>query len=256
MRVRNILYGLLGGLILWPALSIGDGQASYRDGRLSVNFVDLELDQALKLTAAETEIEFSIKPGVVGVIDAQFYGLSLKAGIKRLLDGYNYAMVYRPSAEGPRLSRISVLGKTEPRQPLRVSAVSVPDLSTPTSKTAEVTLWRRNGGHFLINGSINGKPVEFLVDTGATSVALSGELANRIGLGYGRAKHIDTANGRTTGFETNLYKLSLGPLNLYNVQALILPGMEMGRRVLLGMNVLEAFDLEMNADKLVIRQSR
>jgi aspartyl protease family protein len=168
-------------------------------------------------------------------------------------------MLYDKSGDGGKsLRRVMVLSKTSERPLLETSVVTTPQLTVtpapaPVSRALEVVLRRRGTGHYVSSGQINGQEVEFLLDTGATTMAIPGELANRIGLGYGRATQIDTANGRTTGFETTLYDVSLGDLSLRNVRAIILPGMNLGKRVLLGMNVLEEFDLIKRGDTLVIR---
>lgn len=224
--------------------------------RLSVDFSDVDLDDALQQTEEQTGIEFSINPGVGGLIDVQFDNAPLETAVKRLLSGYNYMMVHAKTETGEKhLSRVVVLSQTSERSLIETSVVTTPrpSISAPL-EPAEVVLNRKNSGHYTASGFINGKAVEFLVDTGASTMAISGDLANHIGLGYGRAKQIDTANGRTTGFETTLYDVKLGDLALRNVRAIILPGMDLGRRVLLGMNVLDAFDLVKRGDSLIIRQ--
>lgn len=256
------LFGLAAGIAL-PALlnasedTAADYPVSYQNGLLSVDFNDFYLDEALEETSAQTGVVFSINPGISGSIDMQFDDIELEDAIKRLLSGYNYMMLYDKTGDGGKnLSRVMILSKTSERPLLETSVVTTPQISitpAPLNKPIEVVLRRRGAGHYVSTGAINGQEVEFLLDTGATTMAIPGELANRIGLGYGRATQIDTANGRTTGFETMLYDVSLGELSLRNVRAIILPGMNLGKRVLLGMNVLESFDLIKRGDKLIIR---
>lgn len=123
-----------------------------------------------------------------------------------------------------------------------------PDLS-------QVLLQRHPSGHFIEEGSINGRPVRFLVDTGATTVAMSSSLAVKLGLSRGAQRSVSTAGGQSVGFETRLAKIELGPLALRNVDAIVLPAME-GGYVLLGMSFLAQFELLQRHDTLVIRSLR
>jgi aspartyl protease family protein len=267
-RLHSTIFGFAMGLLSPALLSANDNTSvdhpvdypvAYRDGRLSVDFNDFFLDEALEETSQHTGVVFSINSGISGSIDVQFDDITLEDGIRRLLAGYNYMMLYDKTGDGRKnLSRVMVLSKTSERPLLETSVVTAPQISVtppepPLIKPVEVVLKRRGTGHYVSSGAINGQEVEFLLDTGATTMAIPGELANRIGLGYGRATQIDTANGRTTGFETTLYDVSLGNLTLRNVRAIILPGMNLGKRVLLGMNVLEEFDLIKRGDMLIIR---
>ena len=250
-------------LVYCCCLFVGESKAAavadwieYEQEQLSVDFDDLDLRQALALASEHTGITFTVAAEVIGVINnVQFDQQPLEAGIKRLLTGYNYMLFHEADEQGKKsLSRVYVMSKISERRPLEASVVATPSAIDTVKEPVQVVLKQRGLGHYIAAGSINGKAVEFLLDTGATTVAISGELANRIGLGYGKAKQIETANGRTTGFETTLYTLTIGALRMHNVRALILPDMTLGRRVLLGMNVLSAFDISKRGDTLVIQQ--
>lgn len=241
-----------------PAEDDEQAWVHYADGKLSVAFEDTAFEQALEQTAQATGIQFSVNPGVTGWIDAFFKELPLQAAIKRLLTGYNYMLLYDKNAADQRqLSRVMVLGRVVERSPPQI-AINAPLMSSTAtlsaSAPAEIVLQRRDFGNYIADGKINAKPVEFLVDTGATTIAISGELAQRLGLSYGSAKSIETANGRTTGFETTLQSVQLGALKLNQVRAIIMPNMAMGRRVLLGMNFLQFFELVQRDGLLIIRQ--
>jgi len=116
-----------------------------------------------------------------------------------------------------------------------------------------VSIARDRSGHFVASGAINGVPVEFLIDTGATIVALPQVLASDMGLVYGREMVIQTANGQTSGFLTMLARVELGGLAVENVSGIILPNMGPKRRVLLGMSFLGGFELLQTGDGLMIR---
>jgi len=106
----------------------------------------------------------------------------------------------------------------------------------------KVTLASDGRGHYTAPGWINGKPVQLIVDTGATYVSLSSDLAKALNLkslGKGVA---DTANGRVTVDYTRLDSVRLGGIEMQNVEALITPGMQ-GSGVLLGMSYLQKLRL-------------
>ena len=70
-------------------------------------------------------------------------------------------------------------------------------------------------GHFRARGSINGTPVVFLLDTGATDVAVPESLVEALNLPRGAAMELHTANGRATGYRTHLARLQLGDIVLH-----------------------------------------
>ncbi|TVU90202.1 MULTISPECIES: retropepsin-like aspartic protease family protein [Halomonadaceae] len=114
-----------------------------------------------------------------------------------------------------------------------------------------VTLQRNRAGHFEAPGRINGTPVTFLLDTGATYVAVPSELADELGLQPGRSAWFNTANGRVEGTLTELAEVSLGGLKVQNVQGSISPGMERDT-VLLGMSFLNLLSIEIQAGEMVL----
>lgn len=97
-------------------------------------------------------------------------------------------------------------------------------------------------GHYVATGYLNGHPVEFLVDTGATAVAVSANTAQAAGLVPGRPRPVVTANGTATSYDTTVETLDLGAIRMHNVQASITPGM-FDHQVLLGMSFLADLDL-------------
>ena len=104
------------------------------------------------------------------------------------------------------------------------------------------------GGHFQAAGSINGKPVNFMVDTGATIVALSQAEANRIGLDWkrGRPGLSQTANGTVPVYNVNLGAVRVGDVQISNVAAVVVPA-EMPL-VLLGNSFLNHFNMRRDND--------
>ena len=119
----------------------------------------------------------------------------------------------------------------------------------------EVKLLGNGQGHFVATGQINGQPVEFMLDTGATDVAVPAELADRLGLKRGMPVGVSTANGRTQGFRTELGRLQLGDIVLRDVRALVVPGLG-DDQVLLGMSALKQLEFTQRSGTLLLRQTK
>nr|WP_019364036.1 TIGR02281 family clan AA aspartic protease [Pseudomonas luteola] len=117
----------------------------------------------------------------------------------------------------------------------------------------EVSLAGNGAGHFLANGSLNGKDVTFVVDTGATDVALSAELSATLKLPHGGPVLLSTANGRAEGWRTRINELRLGDIVLHDVRALVAPNID-GDQVLLGMSALRQLEFTQRGGTLLLRQ--
>jgi len=117
----------------------------------------------------------------------------------------------------------------------------------------EVRLEGNVQGHFVADGLINGEPVTFLLDTGATDVAIPAEQAERLELARGAPVMLQTANGQTTGYRTVLDSLALGDIVLRDVRAIVAPGFG-GEQILLGMSALKQLEFTQRAGTLVLRQ--
>ncbi|MCY1259463.1 clan AA aspartic protease [compost metagenome] len=118
----------------------------------------------------------------------------------------------------------------------------------------EVRLLGNRQGHYVLAGQIDGQPVTFLLDTGATQVAVPEDLAARLDLPKGAPVTLNTANGRAQGWRTRLQRLDLGDIRLNDVPALVAPGME-GDEVLLGMSALKQLEFSQRDGTLVLRQN-
>jgi len=116
----------------------------------------------------------------------------------------------------------------------------------------EVTLQRNRSGHYMADGMINGTGVTFMLDTGATQVALPMRTARALGLQLGEAVQLRTANGDTIGYRTRLDRVRLGPIELRGVAAVATDGMD-GEVVLLGMSFLKRVEFAQRGDRLTLR---
>lgn len=125
--------------------------------------------------------------------------------------------------------------------------------SVTTEGVREVVLTRNRHGHYLSAGFINGHPVVFLLDTGASDVAIPANVAQRIGLKGSQAIRYQTANGPVTGFLTSLDTISLGNIELTDIRGGINPSMK-DQHILLGMSFLRHVEFTQRGDKLILRQ--
>jgi aspartyl protease family protein len=126
--------------------------------------------------------------------------------------------------------------------------------AAPRAAAREVVMAAGPGGHFTAQGSINGKSVRFMVDTGATLVALGRDDAERMGLDLGGARiaMMQTANGTVASQLVTLNSVRVGDLELNNVGAVVMPHpMPM---VLLGNSFLSR--LQMRRENDVMRLER
>lgn len=115
-----------------------------------------------------------------------------------------------------------------------------------------VVLERNRQGHYVADGEINGTKVTFLVDTGATSVAISSRLARQLNLKRGAAMQVNTANGLATAFETRLESVRLGAIVVHDVSANFSDGM-LEDTVLLGMSFLKHLEFTQRENQLILR---
>ena len=116
----------------------------------------------------------------------------------------------------------------------------------------QVVLARNRAGHYVAPGHINGEPVVFMIDTGATDVALPLDLARRLRLRLGEGRLARTANGDVQTWSALLDEVDLGGLTARRVRASVLPNMA-GDQVLLGMSYLKQFELIQRDGTLILR---
>ena len=114
-----------------------------------------------------------------------------------------------------------------------------------------VVLSRNRYGAYVAPGLINGQPVTFLVDTGATSVAMPDRVARRLGLERGAEFRSQTAAGLTTSYATWIDSVVIGGIRVENVGGSIVPAMG-GDEILLGMSFLQHIDFSQQGEQLVL----
>jgi len=125
--------------------------------------------------------------------------------------------------------------------------------STSTaSSRASVTLAANPQGHFITDGQINGAAVRFVVDTGATLIAMSSADASRIGIKYRDAPTgtVNTANGMATAWRVRLDTVRVGDISLTGIDALVMENQNMP--VLLGMSFLNRMEMRRDGQSMVL----
>ena len=121
---------------------------------------------------------------------------------------------------------------------------------------SNATLYPDRGGHFFIEGFVNGAPVHFLVDTGATLIAMNSVTANRIGIDYlknGRPGVASTPAGYVRTYDIFLNSVQVGGITLYNVAGSVIEGNH-PKETLLGMSFLGQLDMTRDGQKMELTE--
>ncbi len=139
-----------------------------------------------------------------------------------------------------------------------VSSVSINNETVhnqPSPKKGhKLHLFRQKDGMFRTKGFINGVGVSFLVDTGATSIAMNHTAAQKARINFrakGKKILVETASGVVEGYRVNLKKVKVGLIELLNVDATVLIGQQ-PRHVLLGQSFLSRVNMQQTGNKLTI----
>jgi aspartyl protease family protein len=118
--------------------------------------------------------------------------------------------------------------------------------------SGEIVLKRNRAGHFVAGGAINGHRVNFLVDTGATQIAVPRELADSLKLERGVPVQIMTAAGPSKGYATRLASVELASMRLSGASAIVADGLA-PELVLLGMSFLRHVEITQRGDELILK---
>ncbi|MBA6421217.1 retropepsin-like aspartic protease family protein [Pseudomonas neustonica] len=123
-------------------------------------------------------------------------------------------------------------------------------------ETQRVSIARGEGGHFIANGSINGQNVQFMVDTGATSVAMNAIQARRLGIDFlvtGTEVRASTASANVKAYRVRLDRVKVGDIELNGIDGLVLEG-RFPTDVLLGMSWLNRVRMDDQGSTLVLER--
>ena len=117
-----------------------------------------------------------------------------------------------------------------------------------------VVLIADSRGHFVNSGTINGRIMQFMVDTGASTVAIGRPDADRMGLNYqgGQPVRMNTANGVAQGWRMKLDSVRIGDVEIFGVEAIVTP--QPMPFVLLGNSFLTEFQMTRTNDQMVLEK--
>ena len=125
--------------------------------------------------------------------------------------------------------------------------------SNREQNTIKVELLRNKYGHYVTNGKLDGKNVVFMLDTGATNIAIPGAMEKELNLTRGYSFQVHTANGTAVAYSTEIDYIQIGEIVLRNVRASISPSMQ-GKDILLGMSALKQIEFRQKGDRLTLIQ--
>ncbi len=120
---------------------------------------------------------------------------------------------------------------------------------------SKVTVYANQSGMFMVQGKINGQTTNFLLDTGATTVAISQTEADRLGLAYesSKRKYVRTASEVVPVWDIKLDHITVGDISVTNVDAVVLEGSQ-PNNPLLGMSFLQHLKLNRNGAVMTLEQ--
>lgn len=164
-----------------------------------------------------------------------------KGGAMLTIDGQRYTLKEGESADGVTLvfadTRLAIVEVNGERRELELSSRISTDFEQPEKQS--VAIIRNNKQQYITRGTLNGRAVQMLVDTGANIVVLSSADADRLGIRYknGTPGHVTTAGGVVKSFGINLDSVNVGGIEVRNVRAVVAEG-DFPHRILLGMTYL------------------
>lgn len=116
---------------------------------------------------------------------------------------------------------------------------------------ADLVLKRSRDGHFRVAATLNGQPVVLLIDTGASILTIDQSLAKQLALPEGARLITQTANGEVAAYESTIERLVFGSFKVDQINVVVVP--KLGNEVLLGMNVLRRFSVQIAGDEMTLR---
>ena len=119
----------------------------------------------------------------------------------------------------------------------------------------KLRVYSNNQGMFLVNGAINGKATRFLIDTGASHIAISSAEADRLGLDYKNAPtgRVQTASEEVPAWNITLDRVKVGSIDMPQVAAVVLRG-DRPRHILLGMTFLEHLNMQRQGTAMILEK--
>lgn len=189
----------------------------------------------------------------------EIVGLFKDRAVVRTARGEEMIRVGQTSANGVKLlfanaekARVQFQGKT-----YDLSLSNRVGSSFQEAAVRSVSVNMDQSGSFRVNGSINGNPANFLVDTGANVVAMSSKQASALGISYqiGETGKVVTAQGEVDAKNITLTEVSVGGVKAHNVAATVIEG-NYPVEILLGMSFLSQVAMKNEGGVLTLSQRR
>jgi aspartyl protease family protein len=187
--------------------------------------------------------------------DVRVVGLFSNTAVVKILGKQHLLKVGQTSPEGVELRHADAHTATlviDGRE-YRMTLSRDPSGGYQTREVASLKIDINERGQYITPGAINGRSVTFLVDTGATSVAMNSEMARILGIDFaaGQRGQSSTAGGVVNAWRVTLDRVKVGDIEVRNVQAAVLEGMY-PTYVLLGMTFLSQVEIVENAGLLTL----
>ena len=211
----------------------------------------LWLAAAVFATAASAQPVTGPRVALSGTMGQQAL-LVIDGGNPRAVRAGDAAQGVKVLSVGAGEAQVEIAGQ---RRTLRVGdAPVVVGAGSGSTGASKIVLSAGSGGHFMTMGSINGQTVQFMVDTGASLIALSEADAQRMGIDYkkGAPVTLRTAGGDLQGFRVMLSSVRVGEVELTNIEAVVQPTPL--PFVLLGNSFLARFQMRRENDLMTLER--
>lgn len=196
--------------------------------------------------------------GALALPDVQVNGLLPSQAVVTIDGQQRILKAGKPSPEGVTLvsadSKVAVFEWQGERFERTLSKQITSNFSAPAEKK-EVRIERGHNDHYFTPGHINGRMVNFLVDTGAFTIAMNHKEADRLGLDWrsGQKIGVDTASGGANSYEVLLETVTVGSITLHNIKGAVIVA-DSDSDILLGMSFLSQTEMREENNTLVLRK--
>ncbi len=178
-----------------------------------------------------------------------------------LIDGQRHIVaVGKVSPEGVKVVSVdsngAVLEVEGQRKHYDLGSTVITMFSRPEKQQEKV--FKNSGGMYMTYGNINGRSVQFLIDTGASAIAMNTTQAKHLGIRYdkyGTPSSVSTASGYTKAYRVHLKSVSVGDITQTNVEAFVIDGDHPGP-ILLGMTFLGRLSVEHSGNAMTLTQKK
>jgi clan AA aspartic protease (TIGR02281 family) len=184
---------------------------------------------------------------VVMTVAGMYHGIGI-AGVIYKCKNQQGVLVYQNSECKQDAETLTSWEQKEKPKPEPVAATEEDEAAKKRASTV-LTLKQNASGHYTTDGSVDGKSLNFVVDTGASVVALPEELAHSANINCDNKIDMTTANGNTDGCKAKVKELKFGPYLINDVVVAVMPNLT---QPLLGMNVLQMFKVTQDKGEMKI----